>query len=62
MHYRIVIPPDPFAAQVLEDVRAWLSNDKEMQRDRKRLVSVCCSAEVPIQLQGAPIPASLLSA
>jgi ArsR family transcriptional regulator len=59
MHYRIVEPPDPFALSVLADVQAWLANDPEMQRDRKRLVKVCCAPELPVQLQGAPRPASL---
>ena len=61
MHYRIVDPPDPYAASVMSDVRAWLEQDKEMQRDRKRLVSVCCSPQLPVPLQGAPRPASMLS-
>lgn len=62
MHYRIVEPSDAYAANTLAAVRTWLANDKAMQRDRKRLVSVCCAPELPVQLQGAPLPASLLSA
>lgn len=62
MHYRITAPADPYAASVLSEVRAWLSQDKEMQRDRKRLTTVCCTPDPPIQLQGAPKPASLVSA
>src|SRR5262245_12357577 len=59
MHYRILEPRDPFAASVLADVRAWLASDPEMQREHKRLVKVCCGAELPVQLQGAPRPASV---
>lgn len=59
MHYRIVEPRDPFTASVLADVRAWIANDPEMQRERKRLVKVCCAAELPLQLQGAPRPARI---
>jgi ArsR family transcriptional regulator len=59
MHYRITEPPNPHAAGILSEVRAWLAQDKEMQRDRKRLVNVCCSPELPIALQRAPRPASL---
>src|SRR5207253_10228255 len=33
VHYRIVEPSDSDAAQVLKDVREWLSKDAEMQRD-----------------------------
>ena len=62
MHYRIVAPADPHAAGLLSDLQAWLAQDREMQRDRKRLVKVCCAPELPIQLQGAPKPASLISA
>jgi len=61
MHYRIVEPPDPDAARVLKDVMTWLENDKEMQRDRERLVRVCCAPQLPISIQGAPRPASLVS-
>ena len=62
MHYRIVEPSDVAAATFLADVRTWLAQDKAMQRDRKRLVTVCCSAELPVPLQGAPLPASVVSA
>src|SRR6185369_8658466 len=51
MHYRIVEPPHPYAATVLSDVRAWLAQEKEMQRDRQRLVRVCCATELPVALQ-----------
>lgn len=59
MHYRIVEPPDQDAARVLKDVREWLLKDGEMQRDRKQLVKVCCAPEPPVNLVGAPRPASL---
>jgi ArsR family transcriptional regulator, arsenate/arsenite/antimonite-responsive transcriptional repressor len=59
MHYRIVSPPDPHAAHVLREVRAWLAEDDEMKRDRARLIKVCCAPSPPVQLQGAPRPASL---
>jgi len=59
MHYRIVEPPDENVAQVLKDVLAWLANDREMQRDRERLVRVCCAPQLPVRIQGAPRPASI---
>jgi ArsR family transcriptional regulator len=62
MHYRIVEPQDPYAANVLRDTLAWLANDQEMQRDRERLVNVCCAPELPVRIQGAPRPASLARA
>ena len=62
MHYRIIEPPDADAARVLKDTLAWLANDREMQRDRERLVKVCCAPQLPISIQGAPRPAGLVSA
>lgn len=59
MHYRIVEPADPDAARVLRDTLAWLGNDREMQRDRERLVKVCCAPQLPVSIQGAPRPVSL---
>ena len=59
MHYRIVEPIHEDAARVLADVRAWLARDPEMQKDRKKLVKVCCAPDPPSHLMGAPRPASI---
>jgi len=59
MHYRVVEPPDPRAAHVFNEVRAWLREDEELKRDREQLVKVCCAPRMPVQLLGAPKPASL---
>jgi ArsR family transcriptional regulator len=56
MHYRIAEPADADAAQVLRDVMTWLGNDQEMQKDRARLVKVCCAPQLPVNIQGAPRP------
>jgi ArsR family transcriptional regulator len=61
MHYSLVTPPNEHAADVLRGVRVWLEADKEMQQDHKRLMKVCCAPQLPMQLQGAPRPPSLLS-
>lgn len=61
MHYRITEPPDPHAARIFREVRAWLAEDEAMRRDRERLVNVCCAPQPPVQLRGAPRPASLQS-
>lgn len=61
MHYRLVEPADPHAARIFGELRAWLQQDAEMQRDRQRLVKVCCAPQPPIQLRGAPRPASLVA-
>jgi ArsR family transcriptional regulator, arsenate/arsenite/antimonite-responsive transcriptional repressor len=61
MHYGLVDPPNPHASRVLREVRQVLAEDPEMQRDRSRLVKVCCGPAVPIKLRGAPRPLSLVS-
>ena len=62
MHYRIVEPGDADATRVLQDTLSWLANDQEMQRDRDRLIKVCCAPQLPISIQGAPRPAGLVPA
>ena len=59
IHYRIAEPNDADAARVLKDTMSWLANEPEMQRDRQRLVKICCAPQLPISIQGAPRPASL---
>lgn len=56
MHYRVVSPPDPHAARLFNEVRAWLTEDAQMQRERARLMSICCAPRPPVRLQGAPRP------
>ena len=58
-HYRIIEPADTDAARLLKDTLSWLANDAEMQRDRQRLVKICCAPQLPISIQGAPRPGSL---
>jgi ArsR family transcriptional regulator len=60
MHYRIAEPQDADAARVLKETLAWLANDREMQRDRQRLVKICCAPQLPVAIQSAPRP-SLIS-
>lgn len=60
-HYRIVDPANPHAARVLKELRECLAEDKEMQRERSKLVSVFCAPDPPVHLQGAPRPTSYLS-
>ena len=62
MHYRVSVPPDEHAARIFAEVRAWLTEEREMQRDRERLRQVCCAVRPPVQLQRAPRPASLAGA
>lgn len=55
MHYRVVDPRDERAAQVLRNIQDWLGSDREMQRDRGRLVQMCC-VKAPAHLRAAPRP------
>lgn len=57
MHYRIIPPGDERAARVFAEVRAWLMDEEQMQKDRAKLMNVCCSPIVPLRLMGAPKPA-----
>jgi ArsR family transcriptional regulator len=61
IHYRIVEPRDSHAANIFREVRAWLANEPAMQSDRTRLRKICCATKLPVQLQKAPVPASLVA-
>ena len=56
MHYRIVMPPNIGAAQVLRQTLAWLKEEPAMQADRLRLSKACCSPVGFVAIQGAPLP------
>ncbi|HZU44932.1 MAG TPA: metalloregulator ArsR/SmtB family transcription factor [Terriglobales bacterium] len=57
MHYRVAVPPDSHAARILQEVRASLRDDPEMQRDLERLKKACCAPGKFVRLQSAPAPA-----
>jgi len=59
IHYRIVMPPDVGASQVLQQTLAWLRGERTMQADRSRLSRACCSPGKFEALQGAPVPAAV---
>ena len=59
MHYRIVMPPNIGAAQVLQQTLAWLREERAMQADRTRLSKACCSPGKFATLEGAPLPISI---
>jgi ArsR family transcriptional regulator len=58
MHYRIVMPPNIGAAQVLRQTLAWLGEDRAMQADRARLSKACCTPTKFVTLQSAPRPSA----
>jgi ArsR family transcriptional regulator len=59
IHYRIVLPPNKGAAQVLQQTLAWLKDERTMQADRSRLSKACCSPGKFEALQGAPLPTQI---
>src|SRR5215813_5211129 len=59
IHYRLVEPPDEHAAHIFREVRASLAEHPELQRDREKLMQVCCAPQLPVQLRHAPRPAGL---
>lgn len=60
MHYRVIEPGDRRAGEVLRNIREWLANDREMQRDRSRLVQMCC-VKIPGHLRTAPKPPFIIA-
>jgi ArsR family transcriptional regulator, arsenate/arsenite/antimonite-responsive transcriptional repressor len=58
MHYRVVMPTNAGAAQLLQHTLDWLKVERAMQADRKRLTKACCSPSKFGSLEGAPLPAA----
>ena len=56
MHYKIQLPDDIFAAEMVQRVLDWAQSKEEMQKDYENLIKVCCSAEVPTTIMRAPKP------
>ncbi|MGB6686562.1 MAG: metalloregulator ArsR/SmtB family transcription factor [Terracidiphilus sp.] len=56
MHYRITMPPNSGATQVLRQTLAWLKEDRAMQADRARLTRACCAPAKFTALERAPMP------
>src|SRR5712691_3218061 len=59
MHYRLAEPPDEHAADIFREVRASLAAHPDLQRDREKLMQVCCAPTLPVQLRRAPRPLGL---
>jgi ArsR family transcriptional regulator, arsenate/arsenite/antimonite-responsive transcriptional repressor len=59
IHYRLTDPPDEHAARIFREVRASLAAHPEFQRDRQKLLLVCCATNLPVQLRRAPRPPNL---
>ncbi len=62
MNYKIEMPEDRFAAQVLEDTLEWLKARDDMRQDYEKLAQVCCSTEAPVTIVRAPTPKTFAEA
>jgi ArsR family transcriptional regulator len=60
MHYRILMPENAGAAQLLRQTLAWLKEDRAMQADRTRLAKACCSPAKFVALQSVPAPVPVI--
>ena len=60
MHYRILMPENAGASQLLRQTLAWLKEDRAMQADRARLAKACCSPAKFVALQSAPAPVPVI--
>ena len=57
MHYKIEIPENEIAAQILQDALEKLKYQDQLNEDYMKLKEVCCSVEsVPATVINAPIP------
>jgi len=63
VHYKIVMPPNEYAAKILQNLLDGLAVDPEMQAERNHLINICCELQLPtkpIQLQRVEQPVYLL--
>ncbi|MGD9563104.1 MAG: ArsR/SmtB family transcription factor [Pyrinomonadaceae bacterium] len=51
MHYCITPPANKKAAEVFAATMEMLKDDPEMQKDREKLVNVCCSPQMMVNIQ-----------
>lgn len=61
-HYRILMPPNEYAAKILETLLDGFKMDKDMQAEKAQLLKVCCDLPIvkPIELRRAEQPVYLL--
>lgn len=56
MSYGLTPPENATARQIFDAVLASFATDRELQRDRTRLLQSCCSPRAPEVLKRAPRP------
>ena len=57
MSYAVVRPESETSAKILDTILETMAGDREMERDRQRLLRACCSPRASDQLKRAPKPA-----
>ena len=62
MHYKLVVPKDEIAGNILRETLKHLREKPEMKSDVSRLTTACCSPQKFELLQDAPQPALLTAA
>jgi len=55
MHYSLNRPADPHTGRLFDDLITALRNDREMQRDKQKLVAVCCGPSAPVSIKRAQV-------
>lgn len=61
IHYHLTDPPNEHAARIFREVRASLVEHPELQRDREKLMQICCATQLPVQLRSAPRPSQMVA-
>jgi ArsR family transcriptional regulator len=56
IQYKITMPKDDFAAQVLRNTLIWLNSQKKMQAEYEKLTEICSASNNTITLTYAPKP------
>lgn len=56
MNYRIEVPANAFAADLIDKTLRWLEAQEDMREDYQKLARVCYAAGVPDTIARAPTP------
>ena len=58
IHYSLDEPKDSPAREIFDATLKMLKDDKELEQDRKRMVSVCCAPASPVGIERNRTPRS----
>ena len=51
MHYSLNRPSDDHAGRLFDDLLIALAHDPEMQKDKVKLIAVCCGPSAPVAIR-----------